>query len=95
MVKNMYSSFENITLSANEIADYIKKHGELKDASVPCVYIPDIKVSGYEYSENGSSNISLPFGINENDKKYLADSVFVLINDSSTNAISTSIKKYQ
>lgn len=88
----MYSSYENITLSADEIGTYIKKLGELKNATDPCVYLPDIMISGYEYNENESNNDSLPFGINKNDKKYLPDSEFVLINDSSTNAISTSIR---
>lgn len=87
----MNLSYENITLSAYDIGAYIKKHGELQTASEPYIYMPEMNARGYEYNEN-ESNVSLPFGINENDKKYLPDSEFILINDSSTNAISTSIK---
>lgn len=88
----MCSSSEKVTLSDSEISDCLKKHGELIDVTEPCIFMPDTRVSGYEYRENEPNNFSLPFGINENDKKYLPDLEFILINDSSTNAIATSIK---
>lgn len=86
----MCSSYDY--LSANEINIYIKKLGLLKDPIEPCIYIPDIQASGYKYGENESGPVSVPFGINENDKQILHNTEFILINDSETNAISTSIK---
>ena len=62
----MNSSYDSIiTLSASEIASYIKNSGKLNDLE-PDIYIPDMRRNGYEYNEN-----CLPLGINENDKKYL------------------------
>lgn len=88
----MCSSCDDISLSAYEIGVYIKKSEDLSDLSEPCVYIPDMQFTGYEYREDDINSICLPFGINENDKKYLPDSEFILINENIINAISTSIK---
>lgn len=87
---NSYSN-SIVTLSASEKASYIKNCEKLNELK-SYVYIPDMRRNGYEYSENDSNNFCLPLGINENDKKYLPNSEFVLINDMSTNALSASIK---
>lgn len=83
------SSDDIITLSASEIASYIKNSEKPNDLE-QYVYIPDMRRNGYEYNENDPNNF--PLGTNENDKKYLPNSEFVLINDKGTNALSASIK---
>lgn len=94
----MRSSFEKYRLSASEIGAYIKSHGELLEATEPCIYIPDIDENGYKFFEedsNGSHKIkaSLPFGINEKNREYLSYSVLVFVNDDSTNAIAAEIQQ--
>ena len=90
----MCSFYDDSSLSVYEIAAHIKKSGIINDLSAPCVYMPDVQFTGYEYNEDDTNNICLPFGINENDKKYLPNLEFILINDRNTNAVSTSIKGF-
>lgn len=92
----MKSSFKNVKLTSAEIGRYIKNHGGLQDVGEPCVYLPIIKNNNYHYFEKKSENpetIKSPLacGLNKNNKKYLPNSVFVFVNDDSTNAIATKI----
>lgn len=92
----MKSSFKNVKLTSTEIGQYIKKHGGLQGISEPCVYVPELKYNDYHYYEEESDDTNtikypLACGVNINDKKYLPDSVFLFVNDDSTNAISTKI----
>ena len=87
----MCSSFEGMALNDHEIGDYIKKYGHLISDKEPYVFTPDLHVNGYEYDEKESFDIILPFGLNNNDKAFLPNSVFVLINDSRVNALSAII----
>lgn len=92
----MKSSFKNVKLTSTEIGQYIKKHGGLQGISEPCVYVPELKYNDYHYYEeefDDTNTIKYPLacGVNINDKKYLPDSVFLFVNDDSTNAIATKI----
>ncbi len=88
----MCSSFEDVTLSVDEICSHIRKYGKINGLIEPCVYLPDIQPSGYNYDENTSSVFSYPYGINKNDKKYLPNLEYIFINSTETNALATSIK---
>ena len=90
--------FKEVQMTSAEIATYIKKHGGLLNVQEPSVYIPDIKENNYHYFEEESEvshNIISPFicGINKNNYKYLPNSIFIFINNNSTNAIATEIMK--
>ena len=88
----MRSSSKKLVLSADEIGNHIKEHGHIEFPQKPYVYLPDIQVTGYEFDELDSKSACIPFGLNQNDKKYLPNSAFVFVNNSGTNALSTSIK---
>lgn len=93
----MKSSFDKDSLSSKDIGDYIKKNGGLQDTAEPSIYIPVIEENGYEYYDIESDDThkvkaSQPSGINKNNHKYLPHSVFVYINNNSTNALATEIK---
>lgn len=93
----MKSSFDKDSLSSKDIGDYIKKHGGLRDTAEPCIYIPVVEENGYEYydiefDDAHKVKASQPSGINKNNHKYLPHSVFVYVNNKSTNALATEIK---
>ena len=87
----MRSSSKKLVLSADEIGNHIKKHGHIEFPQKPYVYLPDIQVTGYEFDELDSNSACIPFGLNQKDKKHLPNSVFVFVNKSGTNALSTLI----
>lgn len=89
----MKSSFKNVKLTGAEIGRYIKNHGGLQGIGEPCIYLPVIKNNNYHYFEKKFKNpetIKSPLACGLN-KKYLPDSVFVFVNDDSTNAIAAKI----
>ncbi len=92
----MKSSFKKVKLSSDEIGKYIKSRGGLQSVDEPCIYIPIIRDNNYRYFEKESNDTHglktpLACGINKNNRKYLPNSLFVFINDDSTNAIATEI----
>lgn len=91
----MKSSFKKVKLSSDDIGKYIKSRG-LQSVDEPCIYIPIIKDNNYRYFEKKSNDTHglktpLACGINKNNQRYLPNSLFVFINDDSTNAIATEI----
>lgn len=90
--------FKKVQITSTEIATYIKNHGGLLNVKEPSVYIPVIEENNYHYFEEESEvshNIISPVicGINKNNYEYLPNSIFIFINDNSTNAIATEIMK--
>ena len=88
----MRSSSKKLVLSADEIGNHIKRHGDIELSQKPYAYLPDIEMTGYEFDELDSNSACIPFGLNQKDKKYLPNSAFVFVNNSGTNALSTLIK---
>lgn len=94
----MKLSFKKDMLTSNEIGQYIKSHGGIKGARKPYVCIPILKNNNFHYFEKKSNNkhsIEAPLacGVNKNNRRYLPNSIFVFINDDSTNAIAAKINQ--
>lgn len=89
-------SEEKENLSGNDISEFIKNKGWLKELwkRKPIIFIPDVVENNYTYFEDDSNgNLKLkspPLGINKNNNTYVENSLFVLVNDNfTTNGIAT------